>query len=124
MKLYKCKHCGNVAWKLVDSGVGMVCCGEAMSLMTPGTTDGALEKHVPVVKSADGKTVVQVGEVVHPMQAEHYIQFIAAERSDKNRVIVQFLNPGETPEMTVCGNPEGLTAYEYCNLHGFWKSGE
>jgi len=121
MKLFKCYHCGNVAWKMVDSGPMMQCCGEAMKELVPGTTDGAREKHVPHVTEADGKTQIQVGAVIHPMLEEHHIMFIAAERSEGDRVIVQFLKPGEEPTAQICGGTDGLAAYEYCNLHGFWK---
>lgn len=30
LKLYRCAHCGNIAFKLVDKGVPLVCCGEPM----------------------------------------------------------------------------------------------
>lgn len=71
LKLYRCAHCGNVAFKLVDKGVPLFCCGQKMDELVPNTTDGALEKHVPAV-SRDGKEVsVQVGSVIHPMLEEH-----------------------------------------------------
>ena len=67
IKLYKCAHCGNIAIKVVDSGVPLVCCGEPMEELVAGAVDGAFEKHVPAV-AIDGSTVkVQVGEVEHPM---------------------------------------------------------
>ena len=82
LKLYRCAHCGNVAFKLVDKGVPLFCCGQKMDELVPNTTDGALEKHVPAV-SRDGKEVsVQVGSVIHPMLEEHYIQIIAAAAGD------------------------------------------
>lgn len=122
MRLHKCKHCGNVAWKLKDSGVPMVCCGEEMVILEANTTDAAQEKHVPVVEALDGTTRIRVGEVEHPMLQEHHIAFIMAHNSSKNRVTVQFLEPQEKPETTVLDAKEDITAYEYCNLHGFWKS--
>ena len=121
MKLFKCYHCGNVAWKMVDAGPVMHCCGEAMKELIPGTTDGAREKHIPYVTETDSKTQIQIGSVTHPMLDEHYIAFIAAERNEGKRVIVDFLKPGEEPKTEICGGIDGLTAYEYCNLHGFWK---
>ena len=80
MKLYRCAHCGNIVFKVVDKGVPVVCCGEPMQELVPNTTDGALEKHVPVVeKTAHGSgysVTVKVGSVTHPMLPEHYINLI------------------------------------------------
>ena len=60
-KFYICRHCGNIIMKLKDSGVPVVCCGEPMEELKAGTTDGALEKHVPVWKAEGGKVTVAVG---------------------------------------------------------------
>ena len=73
---YICKHCGNIAMKPVDSGVPLVCCGEEMSVLEANSTDAATEKHVPVV-TVEGDTVhVEVGSVQHPMEEDHYIEWI------------------------------------------------
>lgn len=120
LKFFKCEHCGNIAVKLVDAGVPMMCCGEKMTELSAGAVDAAVEKHVPVV-SVDGATVtVKVGEVTHPMLAEHYIQFVVLETSAGFQVAQ--LVPETAPE-AVFTLPEGVTAlraYEYCNLHGLW----
>lgn len=120
LKFFKCEHCGNIAVKLVDAGVPMMCCGEKMTELAAGAVDAAVEKHVPVV-SVDGATVtVKVGEVAHPMLPEHYIQFVVLETSAGFQVAQ--LAPETAPE-AVFTLPEGVTAlraYEYCNLHGLW----
>ena len=46
-KFYICKHCGNIIAKVKDTGVPVICCGEPMTEIVPGTTDAAAEKHVP-----------------------------------------------------------------------------
>jgi superoxide reductase len=117
-KLYKCSHCGNVALKLVNSGVPMVCCGEKMSELIPGSTDGALEKHVPVITRDGDRVTVQVGSVLHPMLPEHWIHVIAAVGEDT--VTIRLPKAGDTPILNTVmdGN---VIAYELCNLHGFWK---
>ena len=62
MKFYRCEHCGNIIIKLHDSGVPVVCCGQPMTEMVPGTVDASLEKHVPVVEVNGSKvTVTQRG---------------------------------------------------------------
>ena len=54
-KFYKCRHCGNVIQKVVDSRVPVVCCGEKMEELIPGTVDASVEKHVPVYEVKDNK---------------------------------------------------------------------
>ena len=41
-KFYICKHCGNIIAKVKDTGVPVICCGEPMSEIIPGTTDAAV----------------------------------------------------------------------------------
>ena len=79
MVFYRCEHCGNIIAHINDSGVRCVCCGEEMKPIVPNTSDGAGEKHVPVI-AVDGRTVtVTVGSVEHPMQDAHYIMWIILE---------------------------------------------
>lgn len=121
MKFYVCKHCKNLVTLLHESGVPMMCCGEKMTELVPGTSDGAFEKHVPAV-SVDGNTVtVKVGEVEHPMLENHYIQWVVLET--KNGAQIHYLKPGEKPEavFALAEGDEAIAVYEYCNLHGLWK---
>lgn len=122
LKLFKCKKCGSVVVKLNKRGCPPSCCGEPMQEMHPNETDGAKEKHVPAVEVAGDVIKVQVGSVAHPMLEEHYIGFIAL-RTDKG-VQFKFLNPGDEPvaEFKIADGEEAIAAYEYCNLHGFWKA--
>lgn len=76
VKFYKCMHCGNIAVKVFDSGVDLVCCGEPMVELVADTQDAALEKHVPDVKIDGDRIDVNIGSIDHPMMDEHYIQFI------------------------------------------------
>ena len=122
MKFYICKHCGNIVTKLTSAGVPLVCCGEEMHLLEAGVTDAAVEKHVPVV-TVDGNLVkVVVGSVVHPMAEEHHIAWIVLET--ERDAYIHWLQPGEAPEavfaLTEGQKPKAV--YEYCNLHGLWKT--
>ena len=121
-KFYICEHCGNIITKLRDSGVPVVCCGEPMKELKAGTTDAALEKHVPVWKQEGGIVSVVVGSVEHPMLPEHFIEFIVLKT--KNGVQMKKLAPGEAPkaEFAICEGDEVEAVYEYCNLHGLWKA--
>lgn len=121
MKFYICEHCGNIITFMKNAGVPVMCCGQKMKELIPGTSDGAVEKHVPAVSVEGQKVVVKVGEAEHPMLEAHYIQWIALET--ESGVQIKNLKPGEKPE-AVFLLPEGekaVAAYEYCNLHGLWK---
>ena len=87
-----------------------------------GTTDAATEKHVPVVAEKDGKVFVQVGEVIHPMLENHFIEWIYL-LTDKGGTF-HFLKPGDEPKtvFALLEDEVPLEVYEYCNLHGLWKA--
>lgn len=122
-KFYRCEHCGNIITKLEDSGVPVVCCGQKMTELIPGITDGAAEKHVPIYELMDGNRVkVQVGSVEHPMTEEHYIQWIFLQT--KQGYQWKELKPGEKPtaSFALCEGDEVEAVFEYCNLHGLWKA--
>lgn len=122
MKFYQCSHCKNIITYIDNKGVPVMCCGEKMQELVPGTVDAALEKHVPVVEKDGNKVSVKVGSVTHPMLEEHYIVFIAIET--KNGYQIKYLKPGEEPaaEFVIADGDEFVAAYEYCNLHGLWKA--
>ena len=119
-KFYKCRHCGNVIHKVVDSKVPVVCCGEQMQELIPNTVDASNEKHVPVVsKINDCKILVKVGSEPHPMTSEHHIAFIYVE-TETGGIRIDLKDKPEA-EICVCsGKP--VSVYEYCNLHGLWKT--
>ena len=120
--IYTCKVCGNRV-EVIHKGAGeLVCCGQAMKLEQAGTSDGAAEKHVPVIEKVSGGYHVKVGSVEHPSTEAHYIEWIALET--ERGMQRKRLMPGEKPE-AVFALAEGekvIAAYEYCNLHGLWKA--
>lgn len=121
VKFYRCNHCGNIVAVVKDGGVTPSCCGEPMELLEAGSTDAATEKHVPAVTREDGKLVVRVGEVAHPMLEEHYIEWVAL--AAEGRTCIKYLKPGDEPKVTFgacCA--DGAIVYAYCNLHGLWKA--
>ena len=119
-EVYKCDLCGNIVEVLNGGGGELVCCGEPMKLMAENTVDAAKEKHVPVIEKVDGGIKVKVGSVAHPMEAEHFIEWIEIIVDGKS--YRQFLNPGDAPEATFKIDAETVTARGYCNLHGLWKA--
>ena len=122
MKFYICETCGNIITHVNASGVPVFCCGKPMKELIPGTTDAAVEKHVPVY-TVEGNTVtVQVGSVEHPMLDVHFIQWVAVE--SKEGVQIKYLQPGQAPKavFALSEGDELVAVYEYCNLHGLWKA--
>ena len=120
LDIFKCMKCGNVVEVLHGGCDHMTCCGEAMKHMKEGATDGALEKHVPVIEKIDGGYKVTVGSVAHPMTEEHYIPWI--ELIADGQSLTAFLKPGDKPEAVFKTDAATVTAREYCNLHGLWKA--
>ena len=120
-KFYVCKHCGKIIAVVKESGVPVMCCGQKMTELVPGTTDAAVEKHVPSYVVEGNKVIVTVGEVEHPMAEEHYIEWVSIQTKQGNQR--KALKPGEAPKIcfSICEGDEVEAVYAYCNLHGLWK---
>jgi superoxide reductase len=120
-EVYKCSVCGNMVETVHVGGGELVCCGKPMELLKENTTDAAQEKHVPVVEKTDKGVKVKVGEVPHPMEAEHFIEWVQVLADGKS--YRKFLKPGDAPEAEFELSADNITAREFCNLHGLWRSG-
>ncbi len=120
IKLYRCKHCGNIAIKVLDKGVPMVCCGEKMEEIIPASVDASVEKHVPVVSVDGTRVTVDIGSVAHPMTEEHLIRFVILDTTAG--VQIAELAAGDLPQAVfeILPGAEVKKAYAYCNLHGLW----
>ena len=119
---YICEHCGNIIAIVKDVGVPFMCCGEPMKQIIPGTTDASVEKHVPVYTVENGRVDVTVGATIHPMQPEHYIEWISIQTKHGNQRKV--LKPGDEPKASflIFEDDEVEAVYAYCNLHSLWKA--
>lgn len=122
MKYYVCEHCGNIIEYVKETGVPVMCCGQKMTELIPGTSDGAFEKHVPVVTVDGDKVTVEVGSVEHPMVEAHYIQWIVIETTRGSQKIKLDYTDKPRAEFKLADGEAFVAAYEYCNLHGLWKS--
>lgn len=120
-KFLMCKHCGNLIGMIHDSGVPMICCGENMVELVANTSDGATEKHVPVVKVENNKVYTSVGSVPHPMTEEHHIAWIYICTSQGEQRKDLFVPNEAKVEFELCEGEEVKEVYAYCNLHGLWK---
>lgn len=120
LEVYKCDICGNIVEVLHAGGGELVCCGAPMKLFEEKTADAATEKHVPVVEKTEAAAKIMVGSVPHPMEENHYIEWI--EVVTDAGVERKFLKPGDTPEAVFDCPGDIVMAREYCNVHGLWKS--
>lgn len=120
LQVYKCNVCGNIV-EVLNSGVGeLVCCNQPMELLKEKTEDPGKEKHVPVIEKTESAIRVKVGSITHPMEENHYIQWI--EVINNKKVYRKFLKPGDKPEAEFKMMAETVEVREYCNIHGLWKS--
>ncbi len=122
LDVYKCEGCDIMFEALTDCECGraLKCGDDAVELVEANTTDAAGEKHVPVVEKTEKGFKVTVGSVAHPMEEDHYIQFIEIIADD--RIYRAFLKPGQAPEAEFSICADKVTAREYCNLHGLWEA--
>ena len=117
-RFYHCRHCGNLVEVIHNASVPIICCGEEMSPLELNG-DGAAEKHLPVVRMENGTLKVRVGEIPHPMETAHYIQWIYVKTGTGS--MYRYLEPGQAPEAIFSlGEGRPLAVYAYCNIHGLW----
>lgn len=120
IQFYVCKHCGNLVEMIHNSGIPMICCGQKMNELLPGSIEASEEKHIPDV-TVDGDAVnVQIGSVEHPMAEEHYIEWIYLQ-TETGRQRKSF-KPGDSPSLSfTLVDEKPVAVYAYCNIHGLWK---
>lgn len=122
LELYKCQICGNLVQVILPGFGELVCCNEKMEKLIPKENDNteASEKHIPEIYKEENSRFVKL--IHHPMNNEHYIQFIEAYNNDKTKMILQYFNPDEKAEMEITGFAENIEALENCNIHGLWRN--
>ena len=122
MRFYKCSICGKIV-AVVNEGAGeTICCNLPMEELTPKTEEGALdEKHIPVLVRENNKLTVFIGELPHPMDTNHHIEWIALCTNKGNQR--KYINNQKEAKVTFNLDPDEkvLVVYAYCNIHGLWK---
>lgn len=119
-QIYKCEVCGNIV-EVLHAGEGeLVCCEQPMKLFEEKTADKSTEKHVPVIEKIPSGYRVTVGTTLHPMEEKHYIEWI--EITADGVQYKKFLKPGDAPKAEFYIDANTVSAREYCNIHGLWKS--
>ena len=118
MKVLKCKKCDRLFLLLREGDIEVL--EGHLEEVKPNTKDAALEKHVPAVTVKDDRVEVVVGDVVHPMLEEHFIQEIMLVTNHSTHI--RHLKAGEEPRAVfmLAEGEKPVAVYEYCNLHGLW----
>jgi len=121
-KIYRCSICGNIVEVLHEGAGTLVCCGKEMEELVEKNIDQGQEKHVPVITIDKNSVKVSVGEIPHPMEEDHYIEFIQLLVDET--IQTKYLKPGQKPEaqFPIPNEYTKISAREYCNLHGIWIS--
>ncbi len=122
-QIYKCNICGNIVEVLHPGQGELICCGQPMEKMEEKNKDEGQEKHVPVVEKTATGIKIKVGSIPHPMEEEHFIEWIELIVGDK--IYRKFLKPGQAPEAMFeveVTDVKEILAREYCNVHGLWQN--
>lgn len=119
-KFYKCSHCNKIIAIVKETGAQVTCCNEVMKEIKPKTNDTAFEKHLPVYTIENNIVTVTVGTTLHPMENNHYIEWISLKTKFGNQR--KALKPNTEPKVTfaLVDGDEVEAVYAYCNLHGLW----
>lgn len=122
-QVYRCNVCGNIVTLLCTGPGELVCCDVPMELLEAIQGDVGPEKHIPIIEKSDAGVRVKMGEVPHPMEENHHIQWV--ELITPNHVFIQLLDANDEPEAEFPVNlddEKDIKARSYCNIHGLWKS--
>jgi superoxide reductase len=119
-QICKCNICGNIV-EILHAGAGeLVCCGQPMEKLVEKSQEEGLEKHLPVIERNGNIIKIKIGQIPHPMEEEHYIEWI--EATVGNIVYKKFLKPMQAPEMQIEAGEGEVVARAFCNVHGLWKN--
>ena len=116
--IYKCGE--TVIESFSETDCEISCCDKPMELLAAKTEDEGKEKHVPVTEKIDGGIKVKIGANPHPMEEDHFIQWI--EVINGKDVYRHLFSPGDEPEAVFhIEDPSDIIVRELCNKHGLWK---
>ncbi|WP_099206101.1 helix-turn-helix domain-containing protein [Scatolibacter rhodanostii] len=109
IKFYVCPDCGNVITATAETEVS--CCGRKLTALTPKPSD---EEHNLQFESIENDHYITF---THPMNKEHYLQFVACVTYDK--VLLVRLYPEQGAEVRI-PKLSGGKFYFACSQHGLW----
>lgn len=118
--IMKCNVCGKIVMVIHDGAGNSVCCNQPMEPQLEKAEDQGKEKHLPMVGKTGKGIMVQVGSVPHPMEGEHYIEWIEVTSGDY--LYVKGLSPGDSPQAEFPVSSTDVKVRSYCNKHGLWSN--
>ncbi len=120
--IYKCELCGNIIEVLTAADGNLQCCGNDMVFVESKSAEQGQEKHLPVLEATAEGDLVKVGDVAHPMEDKHYIEWISVKTAD-GKIGRKFLNAGDQPQAVFEIEKDKIVELvSYCNVHGLWSS--
>lgn len=140
MNIYVCKVCGHIEFDSVPEKCP-VCFDSKIQFQqnndifkeSEEKSKEAAPKHIPAIKVVKEcglipeepctDILVRIGEKLHPMTAEHFIEFIDCY-IDGKYVSRTMLTPGVWASSVFHIKESGskVTIVQHCNIHGWWKS--
>lgn len=122
VKIFCCDKHGLLVNMLANTDEPCCCTGDELKEMKPNTSEGAEEKHLPVVTQNGNQVTVEVGSIYHPMTEEHSIGLVYLETCCGGQY--KLLKPDNEPKAVfiLADGETAKAAYAYCNLHGLWKT--
>ena len=118
--IYTCENC-RIVVEVLNGGNILSCCGKPLQKLTANTVEASKEKHIPVLDLTSG-TLVKVGSAEHPMENDHYIEWIAVRTVD-GKTGRKFLKAGDKPEAEFGIAADKIVELSaYCNKHGLWSA--
>ncbi|WP_122642242.1 desulfoferrodoxin family protein [Luxibacter massiliensis] len=119
---YACAKCHVIIEEICGDRGGFSCCGAPMEELHANTSDGAQEKHLPVIEQNGNTVTVKVGSVFHPMTEEHSIEWVYLQTEKGCQRVCLASDQAPEAVFMLADNDKPVAAYAYCNLHGFWKT--
>ncbi|MEW6516186.1 MAG: desulfoferrodoxin family protein [candidate division FCPU426 bacterium] len=137
-KMFVCTVCGHIEFGSAPD-ICPVCFSprekfnEDAEAVHPASKEGK-EKHVPVITAYDHCGLmpgicrdiqIKVGSVPHPMQSDHWIQWIDVYLDKKLQARYQIYSANLQAAVGVHlkSDQHGtLTVIEHCNIHGSWMA--
>lgn len=119
---YACESCHICIEEICGNSGDFTCCGTKLDKLHANTSDGAHEKHLPVVKQDGNRITVKVGDILHPMTEEHSIEWIYLQTEHGSQRINLSATGEPAATFLLSDGDRAIAAYAYCNLHGFWKT--
>ena len=113
----KCMKCGAtvIVKDPCNCNCGLECCGEKMVTLEPNTTEASFEKHIPNYERIENDILVTLN---HPMDKDHYIQWIALVKENKVQVIDLYPEGDAIARFPYIPKSK---IFSMCNKHQLWS---